>query len=312
MTAGRSLVAPAAWPQMQSSPQMSAPTPAPRPLSCLERPRAAHAPTLALAALLLFFLSFSPSRAHACGAAYPGGPVMCDFPRDSPANVAARAAAARPPIVRLAASYSFTSTTLLFGEGRRADLTRHAVLGSAQIPLNRTGAVSLLIGAGGVAGGTLVHGAARDTIGPGFAAFSGVALRVVDGRGAAPFVQFTGTLSATHALTRTDDRGTRTDGTTSAGALPDSPRFTAFDLRVGGVVGKTFFDTVTPYATARVFGGPISWRFDGADVTGTDLYKYQLGGGASVALLDRRLDLFVEGIALGERGVRAGGGSTFF
>lgn len=181
-----------------------------------------------------------------------------------------------------------------------------------QIPFNRSGSLSAQLGAGGIAGGELVHGAARDTIGPGLAAFTGVAWRVVDGHGAIPFVQLTATLSATHMLTRTDDRGTRTDGTTSPGAQPETPRFTALDLRLGAIAGKTFADVFTPYVTARAFGGPIAWHFDGASVTGTDLYKYQLGGGLSLALFERKLDVFAEGIALGERGFAAGVGTTFF
>jgi hypothetical protein len=241
---------------------------------------------------------------------------MCDFPRkpgDRATDLSGtRRANASPPIARLSASYAFTSTTLLFGDGRRADLTRHAVFGSVQLPLSSSGKLSAQLGAGGIAGGELVHGAARDTIGPGFAAFGGVAWRAYDGRDALPFLQLTATLSATHTLTRTDDRGTRTDGSTSPAARPETPRFTAFDLRVGAIAGKTFGDVFTPYVTARAFGGPISWRFDGADVTGTDLYKYQLGGGLSLALFDRRLDVFAEGIALGERGVAAGIGTTFF
>ena len=257
-------------------------------------------------ALTLAFNAITPQAAHACGAAYPGGPVMCEFPR------AGANAAAPPPIARIATSYAFTSTTILFGDGRRAELTRHAVLGSVQIPLTSSGSLSALIGAGGIAGGTLEHGAARDTIGPGFAGFSGIAWRAVDGRNALPFVQLTATLSVSHALTRTDDLGTRTDGTISPRAQPDSPKFTALDLRIGAVAGKTIADVFTPYVTARAFGGPISWRFDGAEVTGTDLYKYQLGGGLSLAVFDRRFDVFVEGIALGERGVSAGIGTTFF
>jgi hypothetical protein len=254
--------------------------------------------TLALAALA------TTSRvAHACGAAYPGGPVMCDFPRKT---------VAQPPIVRLSASYAYTSTTLLFGDGRRADLTRHAVFGSGQIPLDRAGRLSLQIGAGGIVRGELVHGAATDTLGPGLAVASGLAWRVVEPREALPFVQLTGTLGVTHALTRTDDRGTRTDGSTSPGARAETSTFTAFDVRLGAIVGKTFADLVTPYVTARAFGGPILWRFDGASVTGTDLYKYQLGGGLSLALAKGRLDLFAEGIGLGERGVAAGIGTTFF
>ena len=263
--------------------------------------------TLALAGLLFVAASsIAPRAARACGAAYPGGPVMCDFPRKN------QNSAPHAPVARLSASYAFTSTTLLFGDGRRADLTRHAVFGSAQIPLSRAGTLSLQIGAGGIAGGELVHGAAHDSMGPGFAASTGLAWRAVDARGALPFVQLTATIGVTHALTRTDDRGTRTDGSTSPGAQPDAPRFTAFDLRIGAVAGKTFADVFTPYATVRAFGGPISWRYDGADVTGTDLYKYQLGGGVALALLDGKLDVFAEGIALGERGVAAGIGTTFF
>ena len=258
-------------------------------------------------ALIVVLAVLAPRTAHACGAAYPGGPVMCDFPRNG-----AHVAAPQLPIARLSASYAFTSTTLLFGEGRRADLTRHALFGSAQIPLTRSGSYSALVGAGGIAGGTLVHGAARDTIGPGFAAFTGIAGRIVDGRGAIPFVQLTATLSVTHALTRTDDHGTRTDGTFSRSRQAESPRFTALDLRVGAIAGKTLAEVFTPYVTARAFGGPIAWRFDGETVTGTDLYKYQLGGGLSLALFDRRFDVFAEGIALGERGVAAGIGTTFF
>ena len=259
--------------------------------------------TLALSSLLLLSSSLSSRLAHACGAAYPGGPVMCDYPRKLEAPQA---------IARLSASYAFTSTTLLFGDGRRADLTRHAVFGSVQLPLSSTSKWTAQLGAGGIAGGELVHGAARDTIGPGFAAFGGLAWRAYDGTEALPFVQLTATLSATHAVTRTDDRGTRTDGSTSPGAQPETPRFTAFDLRVGAIAGKTFANVFTPYVTARAFGGPIAWHFDGASVTGTDLYKYQLGGGLSLALFDRRLDVFAEGIALGERGLAAGIGTTFF
>jgi hypothetical protein len=157
-----------------------------------------------------------------------------------------------------------------------------------------------------------VHGAATDTIGPGFAGYGGIAWRVYDGTDVLPFIQLTTTLSVTHMLTRTDDRGTRTDGSTSPDGRAETPRFNAFDVRLGGIVGKTFADTFTPYVTARVFGGPVFWRFDGEDVVGTDLYKYQLGGGVSLLLAGGRLDLFAEGIPLGERGVAAGVGTTFF
>jgi hypothetical protein len=228
----------------------------------------------------------SPRLAAACGAAYPGGPVMCEFPRaSSPA----------PPIARVSASWAYTSTTMLFGEGRRADLTRHAVFGGVEAPIGKK--LSLHVGAGGVAGGELRHGAAIDTIGPGWSGFVGVAGRLVDERDSIPFVQLTGTLSVTHMLTH---------------AGTETPRYTAFDLRAGAIVGKTIGDVLTPYVVGRAFGGPAYWRFDGQDVTGTDLYKYQVGGGLSLALFRRRLDLFAEGVAFGEQGLAAGIGTTFF
>jgi hypothetical protein len=256
-------------------------------------------------------------EARACGAAYPGGPVMCDYPRRNPdgtlfdRTAGDRRATDGPPLARLSTSYAFTSTTILFGNGRRADLTRHAVFGELQIPLTKSGAITGLVGAGGIAGGELIHGAARDTVGPGFAGAIGVAGRVYDGKDWIPFLQLTATLSVTHMGTRTDDKGTRTDGSTSPGGV-SSPKFTAGDLRVGVIAGKTFADVFTPYVTARVFGGPIAWHYDGDSVTGTDLYKYQVGGGLSLALFRRRLDVFAEGIPAGERGVAAGVGTTFF
>lgn len=238
----------------------------------------------------------APRVAHACGAAYPGGPVMCDYPQTQ--------STARP-IARISTSYAFTSTTILFGDERRAELTRHALFGAIEIPLSPK--VVTQFGAGGVAAGELVHGAARDTMGPGAAGFFGVAVRAIPERGSWPFLQLTATLSATHAITH--GNGVRTDGS----AAPESrARYTALDLRAGAIVGKSLGGGFTPYAVGRVFGGPIDWHYDDAHVRGTDLYKYQLGAGLSLALFERRFDLFAEGIALGERGVAFGAGTTFF
>ena len=64
------------------------------------------------------------------------------------------------------------------------------------------------------------------------------------------------------------------------------------------------------YAAARLFGGPIFWKLQNDTVTGTDIYKYQLGAGASLVLA-RRIDIFVEGVVLGERLVSAGLGVSY-
>lgn len=253
---------------------------------------------LAMATAVTAMVSI-PLDAAACGAAYPGGPVMCDFPRK-------KGGASQPrPILRMAATYGFTSTTLLFGKGRRADLTRHALLAGIEAPL--ASRLSFFAGAGGIVSGELVHGAARAEAGPGASGYAGIGWRAFAGTGSLPFVQLTLTLSATHMLTR--ENGLTTDGRLIA---PERARYTAADLRGGAIIGKTFAGAVTPYAALRAFGGPIDYVYDGADVRGTDLYKYQVGGGLSVALAKGRLDLFAEGIALGERGVSAGLATTFF
>jgi len=241
-------------------------------------------------------------EAHACGAAYPGGPVMCDFPRGDHSKAAQR------PVLRLSSSYAYTNTTILFlGGDRRVDMTRHAAFIAAELPLSRapTSTFSLQIGAGGIGNGTLVSNASGVNpsrvydIGPGFSAFTGLAWRVLDAKDDfTPFIHLTATLSFSHAATR---------------SAVSNDRYSAVDFRFGAIVGKTLGDSgITPYIAARAFGGPVFWRLDGEAVTGTDLYKYQLGGGLSLALFDRKLDVFVEGIGLGERGLAAGIGTTFF
>jgi hypothetical protein len=249
-----------------------------------------------VAAIAILVASHS---AYACGAAYPGGPVMCDIPqRDS------------DRILRVDASYAFTSTTLDFGT-RSADLTRHSVFASLQLPLNGSGSLTGLAGVGLIAGGDLMHGAARDTIQPGVAADIGIAYRVYDGNRYVPFVQLTLTLSFAHMETETDAAGARTDGTVSPTGQSSSA-FNAFDARGGVIVGKTFAHVFTPYITGRVFGGPVYWTFDGDNVMGHDAYQYQLGGGLSLAVFKGRLDVFAEGIGFGEKGIAAGIGTTFF
>lgn len=224
----------------------------------------------------------SSVRAAACGAAYPGGPVMCNIEHDAP----------KPPQGRVFASWAFTSTTLLFGGDLRADLTRHAVFAGAELPLARR--LSSTVGAGAVVAGTLERNAQRFELAPGQTGFASIGWRAIDAAtdGPWPFLQLTATLSASR--------------TYAAGSS-----FTAFDLRAAAIAGRTIENVFTPYVVARAFGGPISWRIGGADVTGTDLYKYQLGGGFSLALPSRVLDVFVEGVGLGERGIAAGIGNTF-
>jgi hypothetical protein len=82
--------------------------------------------------------------------------------------------------------------------------------------------------------------------------------------------------------------------------------YLALDIRLGVVAGYTFFDRLTPYLTARAFGGPVFW----SGAVGTDLYHYQFGVGLVVGL-PWGLDLSAEVVPLGEQRLTAGIGISF-
>jgi hypothetical protein len=87
-------------------------------------------------------------------------------------------------------------------------------------------------------------------------------------------------------------------------------RYTALDGRLALAVGKTL-GRLTLYAAGRVFGGPVSWQFDGAAVmNGTDKFHRQVGLGLALRL-PRAFDVVVEGLALGEESVIAAIGWGF-
>jgi len=99
----------------------------------------------------------------------------------------------------------------------------------------------------------------------------------------------------------------------------DRTHWVAVDMRVGLTVSRTFFDVLTPYASARAFGGPIIWsgfesprEIDGekATVLGADPRHTQLATGLGVALGDR-MDLHVEWAFFGEAGLYWGLGAAF-
>lgn len=73
---------------------------------------------------------------------------------------------------------------------------------------------------------------------------------------------------------------------------------------------KRLGDVPSPYAVVRAFGGPITWQYQGQSVTGTDGHHYQVGAGLTLVLA-RAVNLFVEGVPLGERSLAAGGAVAF-
>jgi hypothetical protein len=236
-----------------------------------------------IAALLL---ALAPRVAHACGASGPGGiGVGCSLEEHAEETRAHW---------RVGAGYAYTSTSVTFDSNRRADEQRHTAV--ATLDWMPTARVTLQGGVGAVLGGGLDLATTRHDFQPGFAAVAGASWRIVDAENARPFVLLGTQISFAAASTR------------SAGFPAVS--YTALDVCLGAASGWVIARTFSAYALARVFGGPIFWSIANDSVTGTDVYHYQLGAGLALVVA-RRIDLYVEGAALGERAVAAGLGVSF-
>jgi hypothetical protein len=216
---------------------------------------------------------------HACGVSGPDGIMTCSLREHQQEQSRLR--------FRLGLSGIETVTTIRFSGGLRGDEGRSALLGSLTYALSDRAA--LLVGAGVALGGHLNMPNGTHDFLPGAIAQVGASYSLL---GAEPFLIVSSMLSVSAARTEQEVGGAK------AG-------YEASDLRAGAAFGTTIFDAVRPYALGRVFGGPIFWRYAGASVTGTDASHYQLGAGLAVEL-EKRIDLFAEGVPLGERAVSVG------
>ncbi len=190
--------------------------------------------------------------------------------------------------------------SFLGSAGFEASIRRRAVTASFDYRLDPAITLSGALGAG--TGGLLIARGQRYDILPGVLIAGSFSRRLVEGRGAAPFVLFSATAGVSIASIQ--------PAASEADPFPRSGGFHAVDLRAGLTVGKTFGGVLSPYGAARLFGGPIFWQREGRTITGGDQYHYQLAAGL-VASLPGSVDLFAEGVPLGERAFVIGGGVGF-
>lgn len=284
---------------------------APRPFAHHRVPsfdkRTSPAWVLVASSVLASVALHAPS-ARACGVGTPGGPAglsTCTIPLDdepTDASLRRRRAVARPVFRRwrLGAGYTEGWTTLTFSGERVADVRRRAV--TAQLEFRATDRLSIQLAGGALLGGTLSMRSYEPDVFelyPGGVVGVTASFRLVDGLQGRPFVLLTAGIAMLRSGTHVQE-GSRT---------PDRS-FTAYDLRASAVVGRTFGGVFTPYLALRAFGGPIYWNYRGFDRTGTDLYHYQLGFGATVAI-GSRVDAFAELSPVGEGAFSAGLGARF-
>jgi hypothetical protein len=234
-----------------------------------------------LVASVAVVAAFDARVASACGSSGPDGVSACSLEQHDEDE---------RPRWRVAASDLYTSTAIHFSDDIHAGETRGGTFVSLSYAPTR--AWSFEAGGGALLGGklTLPDGTHSFSVGP--AASVGASWRVVEGR---PFLILTSLLSFN--ASRTTHGG-------------EHAAYDAFDLRLGAAFGTTLWNVLSPYALGRVFGGPVYWAYGGESVTGTDTHHFQLGGGIAL-LIARRVDLFVEGVPLGEQAVAGGISASF-
>ncbi len=143
---------------------------------------------------------------------------------------------------------------------------------------------------GPVLGGELRGQGSVYEIQPGVLVSASAAYRVLGPPDDLPFLTFTFALGVSFAKTRELVPG------------DEEEDLFASDARLGVLFGKTFWNTWSPYLGARVFGGPIAWRRQGEDRTGTDRHHYVLAFGSNVTI-PGGFDLTFDGAFLGEKSV---------
>jgi hypothetical protein len=158
----------------------------------------------------------------------------------------------------------------------------------------RTG---IQIGVGAAVSGILRNNNESYDLLPGPLAGVAFSYRLLDPRGAVPFVLGTVALGASTNATRPR-------------LLPNvaPARLVGTDARVGVAVGWTL-GPVSPYLAGRAFGLPATWRVGQWRTSGGDAYHYQVGAG--VVARFEAIDVALEAAPIGEGIVSLGAGIAF-
>lgn len=187
---------------------------------------------------------------------------------------------------------SFNST-LRFEDQYNVDIKMTTASLSLAWPLDNSW--TLRAGLGAILNGELTPaGADVHDVEPGVVATVGAEYVALIGADYTPFVDLSIFLSGSFAET--------------VNPMPaeEKTKYTAFDLRLGARAGWDINSDFFPYVAARVFGGPVSWKLNGQDVTGSDINQYQIAIGAAYRFGPG--NIFAEWGAMGENAVSAGFG----
>ncbi len=192
--------------------------------------------------------------------------------------------------MQLALGYGQFDTTIRFDGDRDVDTRMSTVSFSAGWIINDRWTARTAAGA--IFDGELIpaDGTIHDVEQGGLASV-GMEYRALVSNGAVPFVDVSLFIGMSWAKT------------TAPGATIKQDYF-ATDARLGARTGWNIGDSLFPFVALRVFGGPVQWKLEGEDVTGSDIHHYQVALGAAAQL--GPVGLFAEWTGLGEKGLNAG------
>jgi hypothetical protein len=211
-----------------------------------------------------------------------------------------------PVRYRAGLSFGVFGADLSFISSEDALMERRSVSASIERRMSERWTLSLAAGAG-LSGLLIMTGGERHEIEPGWLVAATSSWRLLNGQGTFPFFALLSfTLAGSGASTV---RVYAPQRTRYSGIEPRASLY-AVDARLGLLVGKTFWDVLSPYAGVRVFGGPMFWTFQGKDIIGGDPRHIQLAVGLSSSL-PSGVDLFAEIAPFGERAATVGGGVSF-
>ncbi len=131
----------------------------------------------------------------------------------------------------------------------------------------------------------------KQNVDPGGMVSVGLEYIVFVGDGIMPFIDLSSNFSVSFTKTQALIKEIKTN-------------YLASDLRFGARAGWNINGYIFPYLSTRVFGGPVNWKMDGKDVTGSDIHHYQLAIGTAVRVND--FSIYGEWAGIGERALSVG------
>jgi hypothetical protein len=189
---------------------------------------------------------------------------------------------------RVGVSGGAFQTTVKFEDDTEVDVEQASI--SAIVGYQLSAKTGLVGSVGAILGGTVDH-TTSENVGKGFLGSATVTYLPFYETETRPFI--VGSFTFGHSrTTAVSDDGMRHD-------------WTAFDGRIGMMVGKTFAERYVPFVSARGFAGPVSWTLGGNKMSGSDVYHYSVGLGASYRI-PGKLDFFAEILPVGEKSASLG------